>query len=120
MNRLVKRLAPALVIVVLLAGMVPSAMAAPYRGWENGRGHVERHESHGNTGCVACGVIGGLILGGVVGGLIAHAVAPPPVVAAPAPACYTQPGYWGQAPVTRPDGYTSYQSVWVPPQTVCQ
>ncbi len=108
----------ALVLILIVSS--PPVSAAPGRSWDR-RGREGFHEFHGRESCVACGVVGGLVLGGIVGGLIAHAyAAPPPVVAAPAPACYTQPGYWGQAPVTRPDGYTSYQQVWVPPQTVCQ
>ncbi len=109
-----------LALVVILVASIPPASAAP-RGYWDGRGGREIVREHHGGGCVACGIVGGLLVGGIVGGLIAHAyAAPPAVVAAPAPACYTQPGYWGQAPVTRPDGYTTYQQVWVPPQTVCQ
>ena len=45
---------------------------------------------------------------------------PTPVYSPPPPTCYTQPGYWGRVPYVRPDGYTVYRNVWVPPQTVCQ
>jgi hypothetical protein len=93
------------------------AGAAAGRGWE-GRGggpHV------GRSGCVGCGFFGGLVLGGILGGaLAAPYAAPPPVYPPPVSPCYTQPGYWGRVSYVRPDGYTSYRTVWVPAQTVCQ
>lgn len=115
-----KTLAITLVGALLLAVVAVSpASAAGGRGWE-GRGRWgERHEVH--RGCVGCGFLGGLLLGGVLGGaLVAPYVAPPPVYAPPPPTCYSQPGYWGSVPYVRPDGYTEYRNVWVPPQTVCQ
>ncbi len=43
-----------------------------------------------------------------------------PAYGAPQPSCYTRPGYWSQVPAYGYDGYPTYQTVWVPPQTVCQ
>ena len=43
-----------------------------------------------------------------------------PVYVAPQPYCYTRPGFWSQAPVYGYGPYPTYQSVWVPPQTVCR
>jgi hypothetical protein len=115
-----KLLAIAVVGVVLVALVaVPQASAAGGRGWD---GHGEwdgRQEVH--HGCVGCGFLGGLVLGGILGGVLAAPyVAPSPAYAPPPPVCYTQPGYWSRAPYLRPDGYTGYRGVWVPPQTVCQ
>ena len=109
-----KSLAITLVSTLLLTLVTVAPAMAEGRGeWG------ARHEFH--HGCVGCGFLGGLVLGGVLGGaLAAPYVAPPPVYAAPPPACYTQPGYWGRAPYVRPDGYTDYRDVWVPPQTMCQ
>jgi hypothetical protein len=101
------------VAVILTAAVSASPVSA---AWSRA-GHpptVERHAGYGVAGCPGCAFLGGV----VVGGLLAGAAAAP--VYAPQPVCYAQPGYWSQAPVTRPDGYTEYQSVWVPPQTVCQ
>ncbi len=85
---------------------------------EGGWGH--RHHFH-HRGCVGCGFVGGLVLGGVLGGaLAAPYYAPPPFYVAPQPYCYTQPGYWSQVPAYGYGGYTTYQNVWVPPQTVCR
>ncbi len=62
-----------------------------------------------------------VVLGGVLGGaLAAPYYAPPPFYVAPQPYCYTQPGYWSQVPAYGYGGYTTYQNVWVPPQTVCR
>ncbi len=98
---------------------VPPATAAEGRGWGRRGAWGGRHEDH--HGCVGCGFLGGLLLGGVLGGVLAAPyVAPPPAYAPPPPVCYTQPGYWSQVPYLRPDGYTEYRGVWVPPQTVCQ
>ncbi len=115
-----KTLAITVVSALLVAGVtVPLASAAGARGVE-GRGAWEgQHEARG--GCVGCGFLGGLLLGGLLGGVLAAPyAAPPPVYAPPPPVCYTQPGYWSQMPYLRPDGYTGYRAVWVPPQTVCQ
>jgi len=109
-----RRWAPALAFILVLAIPVPPAQA--YRGDDHhDRGH------HGG-GCVGCGFVGGLVVGGALGALLGapYAVAPPTYAyTPPPPACYTRPGYWSQAPVVRPDGLTTYQRVWVPPQTVC-
>ncbi len=107
-----KLLVPLLAILLVASVSVPPAGAAEH-GFRGGR-----HESH--EGCVGCALFGGLVLGGILGSALAGAYAPPPpVYAPPAPACYTQPGYWTQVPRSVPGGYT-YQNVWVPPQTVCQ
>ena len=44
----------------------------------------------------------------------------PPAYGGPQSSCYTQQGYWQQAPVSDGGGFTTYQNVWVPPQTVCR
>ena len=115
-----KTLAITLVSALLLAVVsVPSASAAGRRGWEGRGAWGGQHDVHG--GCVGCGFLGGLLLGGILGGVLAAPyTAPPSVYLPPPPTCYTQPGYWGRAPYVRPDGYTIYRKVWVPPQTVCQ
>jgi hypothetical protein len=117
----VKKFLVPLLAVALVAAVLVSPASAQGRGW-HGRGG---HEFHGGGGCVGCAFVGGLVLGGVLGGVLAApylAPAPPPapVYAPPPPACYTQSGHWSQAPVIGPGGYTTYQTVWVPPQTVCQ
>lgn len=118
-----KLLVPLLAIVLVAAVSVPPASAAPWG--HGGRGDWgERHEFHGGRGCFGCAFVGGLVLGGVLGGVLAapyYAAPPaPPAYAPPPPTCYTQPGYWSQVPYAGPGGYTTYQNVWVPPQTVCQ
>ena len=117
-----KLLVPLLAIVLVATVLVPPTSAATWgRGGRGGWG--ERHEFHGGGGCVGCALVGGLILGGIVGGVLAapyYAAPPPPVYAPPPPTCYTQPGHWAQVPDAGPGGYTTYQTVWVPPQTVCQ
>ncbi len=119
-----KKLLVPLLALVLVAGIsIPTADAAWGGGWHGRWGRGERHEFHRGHGCVACGFLGGLVLGGIVGGaLAAPYYAPPATVYAPPPppACYTQPGYWSQVPHTDPYGYITYQNVWVPPQTVCE
>ncbi len=108
-----KFLVPLLALMLVAAVSVPPASAD--RGWE-GRDRGAPHEFH-NGGAF----LGGLLLGGVLGGILgAPYAAPPPVYVTPPPACYTQPGYWTQVPHVRPDGYTTYHNVWVPPRTVCQ
>ncbi len=120
-----KKLLVPLLAIVLLAGLsVPTAQAAEGRGWHGRGGWGERHEFHGGDGCVACGFLGGLVVGGILGGVLAapyYAAPPAPVYTPPPPTCYTQPGHWEQLPAyTGPYGYTTYQNVWVPPRTVCQ
>ena len=112
-----KLLVPLLAIVLVTGVSLPTASAA-WGGW-HGRGGGD----HRGGGCVACGVLGGLVLGGILGGALAapYYSAPPPVYAPPPPTCYTQPGHWEQVPAyTAPNGYTTYRNVWVPAQTVCQ
>ncbi len=101
---------PLLAIMLVTAVIVPPANAQWGRGWHGRGGSGERHEFHRGGGCVGCGFLGGLILGGV---LAAPYYAPPPTR-------YTQPGYWPQIPYTSPGGYTTFQNVWVPSQTICQ
>jgi hypothetical protein len=116
-----KFLIPLLAILLVTGVSVSSASAAWGPGW-HGRGG-ERQEFHDRGGCIGCAFVGGLVLGGVLGGVLAApylAAPPPPAYLTPAPACYTQPGYWSQVPYTGAGGYTMYQNVWVPPQTVCQ
>jgi len=117
-----KLLIPLLAIVLVAAVSVPPASAAWGRDGGGRGGWGERHEFHGRGGCVGCGFLGGLVVGGILGGVLAAPYyAPPPVYAAPPPpTCYTQPGYWSRVPNTGSGGYTTYQNVWVPPQTVCQ
>ncbi len=111
-------LIPFLAIVLVAAVAVPPASAQWGGGWHGRGGPAPRHEFHRGGGCVGCGFLGGLILGGV---LAAPYYAPPPVYAAPPPpTCYTQPGYWSQVATTGPGGFTTYQNVWVPAQTICQ
>jgi len=117
-----KFLIPLLAILLVAGVSVSPASAAPWDRGDRG-GWREHHEFHGGPGCVGCAFVGGLVLGGVLGGVLAApylAAPPPPVYSPPPPACYTQPGYWSQAPYTGPGGYTMYQNVWVPPRTVCQ
>src|SRR3989304_4664865 len=131
-----------LLSILLALGMVAAVAVSPAsadRGWHGRGGGGVRHEVHrgggcvgcgfvggpppGGGGCVGCGFVGGLLLGGALGAAMAapYYYAPPaPVyVAPPPPACYTQRGYWSQVPYTSYGGYTTYQNVWVPPQTVC-
>ncbi len=99
-----------LAIVMVAAVSVPTASAD--RGWH-----------HRGGGCFGCGFGLGFFSGAVVGGALAapYYYPPPPVYVytPPPPRCFTQPGYWSQVPYTGYNGYTTYQSVWVPPQTVC-
>ena len=119
-----KLLVPLLAIVLVAGASIPTASAEWRGGWHGRGGGGERHEFHGGGGCVACGFLGGLVLGGVLGGVLAapyYSAPPAPVYAPPQPACYTQPGHWEQVPAyAGPYGYTTYRNVWVPPQTVCQ
>lgn len=114
-----------LAIVLVTAVFVPTASA-----WRRG-------------GCFGCGFGFGVLTGAVVGSALAwpfyyppypyyynapypyYGVPPtyygvPPAYAVPQPYCYTQQGYWQQAPVSNGGGFTTYQSVWVPPQSVCR
>ncbi len=103
---------------ILLATVLVAAVAVPTA---SARDWGERHEFHRGGGCVACGFIGGLALGGILGGALAapyYAAPPAPVYLTP-PSCYTRPGYWSQVPAYGYGGYTTYQNVWVPQQTVC-
>ena len=116
-----------LLIVLLALGIVAAVAVSPAsadQGWHGRGGWGVRHEVHRGGGCVGCGFVGGLFLGGALGAALAapYFYAPPaPVyVGPPPPACYTQPGYWSQVPYTSYGGYTTYQNVWVPPQTVCR
>ncbi len=96
-----------LAIVMVAAVSVPTASAD--RGWH-----------HRGGGCFGCGFGLGFFSGAVVGGaLAAPYYAPPPVYVVPRPSCYTQPGHWSVLPYTSYNGYTTYQNVWVPPQTIC-
>jgi len=111
-------------LLPLLAGLLMLTVSAAPASAAWGRGDWG-HEGH-RGGCVGCGFVGGLVVGGVLGGLVGSALAgpayagPPPIYApAPPRTCDTQPGYWSQVPSVGPGGYTVYQNVWVPPQTVC-
>ena len=117
-----KLLIPILVVALVAVVSVPQADADGGRGWGSRGGRVERHEYRGGGGCVGCALVGGLVLGGIIGGLLAapHYAAPAPVYTPPPPTCYTKPGYWTQVPYSRTPGFTTYQNVWVPPQTICQ
>ena len=113
-----KKLLSALLAVALVAAL-SAAPASADPGW-GGRGWGHRHEFHGGGGFFpgyAFGAVTGLLLGGA---LFPPRYAAPVYVTPLPPACYTQPGYWSQAPVPGPGGYTTYQNVWVPPQTVCR
>ena len=114
-----KKLLSALLAIVLVAAVsVVPASADP--GWHGRGGWGERHEFRGGGGFLpgyAFGAVTGLVLGEVLAG---PPYAAPVYVTPLPPACYTQPGYWSQAPVPGPGGYTAYQNVWVPPQTVCR
>ena len=109
-----------LAIVMVAAVSVPPASARDH-GWHGRGGWGERHEFHRGGGCFGCGFGFGFFSGAILGGaLAAPYYAPPPVyVAPPPPTCYTQPGYWQQVPYSN-GYYTQYQTVWVPPQTVCR
>jgi hypothetical protein len=115
-----KLLVVLLAIVMLAAVSVPTASA-----WDGGRhgrnawGHRPVFHHRGG-GCVGCAFVGGLVLGGVLGGVLAAPYyTPPPVFVAAPPYCRTRPGFWSRVPYSTYGGYISYQSVWVPPQTVC-
>ena len=116
-----KKLLVLLVVILLVAAVSAPPASAAERGWGGRSDWGERHESHGGGGCFGCALFGGLVLGGILGSALAGAYAsPPPVYGPPPPTCYSQPGYWTQVPRSVPGGYTTYQNVWVPPQTVCQ
>ena len=102
-----------LALAFAVASAVPVLPAQAYRG--------DYHHEHGDRdrGCVGCGFVGGLVVGGILGSLLGAPYAVPPPVYDPPPACYMRPGYWSQVPVVRPDGFTTYQNVWVPPQSLC-
>jgi hypothetical protein len=108
-----------LAVVLVVAVSAPPASADGARIWQGRGGWGGEHMYHGG-GCVGCGFLGGLLLGGILGGVLAAPYVAPPPVSAPEPTCYVQPGYWAQVPYARPDGYTMYRNVWVPPQTVCR
>ena len=103
-----------LALVLVTAVLVPAASA--WRG-----------------GCFGCGFGLGFFSGAVVGSVLAHPYyyvpypypydpysVVPPAYPAPPPACSTQSAQWQQVPLARSGGFTTYQNVWVPPQTVCQ
>jgi hypothetical protein len=120
---MMKKLLVSLLAIVLVTGVSLPTASAAWGGWHGREGWGERHDSHRGGGCVGCAILGGLVLGGILGGALAapYYSAPPPVYAPPPPTCYTQPGHWEQVPAyTAPNGYTTYQNVWVPAQTVCQ
>lgn len=122
-----KKLLMVLLAIVLVAGvLVPTGSAwgrGSHGGWHRG-------------GCFGCGFGFGFFSGAVVGGILAAPYyyppyyyapsyyppyyAPPAYAAPPRPSCYTQQGYWQQAPMSSSGGFTTYQNVWVPPQTVCR
>lgn len=123
-----KKFLGALLAMMLVAAVaVPTATAGGDRPFHRGR-----HFHHGH-GCYGCGFGLGFFSGAVVGGALAgpyyyhpYYYAPyptyvaPPVYVAPPPSCATQPGYWQQVPLSDSGGYTTYQNVWVPGQTVCR
>ena len=114
-----------LAIVLVVAVSVPTASAWGGRGFHGG-GRFQ-----GGRGCFGCGFGFGFFSGAVLGGAwAAPSYAPypypyyyygaPPVYAPPQPYCSTQPGYWQQVPLASSGGFTTYQNVWVPEQTVCR
>ncbi len=125
-----KKLLSALLAIVLVAAVsVPTASARGGRGFHGGR------HFRGGHGCFGCGFGFGFFTGAVLGGVLAAPYyyrpypyyyppypyyGAPPVYGAPQPYCYTQPGYWQQVPMSSSGGYTTYQNVWVPQQTVCR
>ena len=113
---------------VLLVVMLVAVVAVPTASARDGRAfHGGRDFQHGH-GCFGCGFGLGVFSGAVIGGALAapYYYAPypyyvaPPAYPAPQPYCYTQPGSWQQVPVSTAGGYTTYQNVWVPEQTVCR
>ncbi len=106
-------------LIVLLASVMVAAVSVPPASARDWHRHGGFH--HRGGGCVGCAFVGGLVLGGVLGGVLAapYYAPPPPVYVAPPPYCTRRPGYWSQVPYTTYGGYTTYQNVWVPPQTVC-
>lgn len=123
-----KKLLSALLALLLVAAVsVPTAIAGgghPFHG---------RRHFHRGHGCYGCGFGFGFFPGAVVGGAVVgpyyyapYYYAPypsyvvPPVYAPPQPSCSTQPGYWQQVPLSDSGGYSTYQNLWVPEQTVCR
>lgn len=110
-----RKLAVIVMTVLLVVGIAAPAPALARGGFWPGFG---------------VGAFTGLILGGALAApyyyhpyyYAPYYYAPPPPAYyyAPTPACYTQPGYWQQVPYTRDGGFTTYQNVWVSPQTVCR
>ncbi len=122
-----KKVLVILVAVLLVVGIVaPPAALAWDRGWHGGyRGHGGhwRHGGYGGHGGFWPGYAFGAFTGLVLGGALAapyYAAPPPYFYAPPPPSCYTQGGYWTQVPYISYGGYTTYQNVWVPAQTVCR
>jgi hypothetical protein len=120
-----------LAIVMVGAVSVPMAAAAGGHGFRGG-GHFRGgfHGGFRGHGCFGCGFGFGFFSGVALGGLWAapYYYYPPPyyyyppaaTYSAPQSSCYTQPGYWSQAPMNQNGGFTTYQNVWVPAQTVCR
>jgi len=110
-----KKLVVVLVAVLLVAGLAAPTPALAWWGFWPGFG---------------VGAFTGLVLGGALAAPFYYhpypyapyyyAPRPPAYYAAPQPSCYTQSGYWSQAPVHQANGFTTYQNVWVPPQEVCR
>ena len=130
-----KVLSALLAIVLVAAVFVPAASARGGRGFHSGGrfhgGHAHGGgRFHGGHGCFGCGFGFGFFSGAVLGGALAapyyyrpypypYYVAPP-VYTAPQPYCSTQQGYWQQVPMSSDAGFTTFQNVWVPQQTVCR
>jgi hypothetical protein len=115
-----------LAIVLVTAVLVPTADA-----WRGGGHHGGGFR--GGHGCFGCGFGLGFFSGAVLAGPYYNSpynspyysppypyYGAPPAYAAPEPSCYTQPGYWQQVPMSSSGGFTTYQNVWVPQQSVCR
>ncbi len=119
-------------LVVLMAVLLVTGVTAPALAG-GGHGSHGGGRSHGGHGGFWPGYGWGFFSGAILGGALAapyyyapyyapyyYAPPPPANYYAPQPSCSTQPGYWQQAPLTSSGGFTTYQNVWAPPQTVCR
>jgi hypothetical protein len=123
-------------LVVLLVTAVAMAAGAPAADARNGahsrppssqhrsHSHSHSHRGHGFGWGFGFGFLSGTFLGAPFYAPSYYApplYAPPPAYYGPPPAsCYAADGYWTSVPLSTDGGFTTYQQVWVPPQTICR